>query len=325
MIKNNPLVSIVIPTYNRAAFIGMAIASVFAQSFHDYELIVVDDGSIDNTGDIVRSHGYKVRYIYQENAGASAARNTGITHSKGEWLAFLDSDDEWRADYLARQMEAAAAHPTVCMQTTDCRFVGRHGETRCYFELNGSNAAFGESDYLLVEQPFCFVVTHGPWQVGSTIIRREALLRGGLFDTSFKTSEDFELMARMALQGAFGLIREELVYVYRRQESMDSLTVQSLKKPIEARTTDARVFDKLRSLGTLTQAERKTLSRVASANRRAMGNLFLKSGNRAAARAAYRRAIAIDPSVHSWGKYALSWLPTGLNLWINGRNARGWR
>ena len=90
------MVSVIIPTYNRAAYIVEALESVFAQTYGDCEIIVVDDGSTDDTKAVLQSHMARIRYIYQENAGVSVARNTGISAATGEWIAFLDSDDQWR-------------------------------------------------------------------------------------------------------------------------------------------------------------------------------------------------------------------------------------
>ena len=88
-------VSVIIPTYNRSHCLGDAIDSVLAQTHKNLEIIVVDDGSTDGTKDIVRSYGWPVKYIYQTNQGVSAARNRGIKEARSEWIAFLDSDDEW--------------------------------------------------------------------------------------------------------------------------------------------------------------------------------------------------------------------------------------
>ena len=133
------------------------------------------------------------------------------------------------------------------MQTADCLFIGLNGDTQRYFEINRSLAEFHGKDYLFLEEPFRFVVKHGPWQIGSTIIRREAITKAGLFDTSLTLSEDFDLMARVALQGPFGMIREELVNVYRRDESIACLTNQVEENPIQARESDERIYEKLKT------------------------------------------------------------------------------
>src|SRR5271165_4480269 len=104
MANPSPSVSVIIPTFNRASTIGKAIASVVSQTFQDFELIVIDDGSTDETADVLLSFANTIRLIRQENRGVSAARNAGIRAARGRWIAFLDSDDEWHRDKLALQV-----------------------------------------------------------------------------------------------------------------------------------------------------------------------------------------------------------------------------
>jgi len=307
-------VSVIIPTYNREKYVGNAIDSVLGQTFKNHEIIIVDDGSTDNTKENLGRYRDKITYIYQDNAGVSAARNTGIKRAQGEWLAFLDSDDEWRADYLYKQMEKAQGNPGLCMQTADCLFIGLNGDTRRYFEINRSLGEFRGRDYLLPEEPFQFVVKHGPWQIGSTIIRHEAIRKGGLFDTSLRLSEDLEFMARMALQGSFGMINETLVSIYRRNESTECLTNQVKANPIKARLNDEEIFENLKEIETLRDAERNALKGIIGANRRAIGNLFIKDGNVKKARESYRRALLADKSIASLGKLFITFLPKGICL-----------
>jgi glycosyltransferase involved in cell wall biosynthesis len=106
-----PRVSVIIPTFNRAQFVTEAIDSVLSQSYKDYEIIVVDDGSTDDTKGTLKRYGEKIKYIYQKNSGVSAARNTGINEAKGVWVAFLDSDDEWIKNYLSVQVEQIRNFP----------------------------------------------------------------------------------------------------------------------------------------------------------------------------------------------------------------------
>jgi glycosyltransferase involved in cell wall biosynthesis len=294
------------------------------QTFRDYEIIVVDDGSADNTREILKRYGDKINYIYQDNSGVSGARNTGIRHACGEWLAFLDSDDEWKADYLYKQMERVRENLDICMQTADCLFIGLNGDTRRYFEINGSLAEFHGKEYLFLEKPFRFVVKHGPWQIGSTIIRREAITKAGLFDTSLTLSEDFDLMARVALQGPFGMIREELVHVYRRDESTACLTNQVEENPIQARESLARIYENLKKIDALNHKEQKALNELLSANRRAIGNLLLEGGKAKEARDYYTRSFAINPSPTSLARYLLSFFPSKWSLWIIEKNTN-WR
>jgi glycosyltransferase involved in cell wall biosynthesis len=105
--------SVVIPAYNAAGFIRRTIDSVLAQTYRDYELIVVDDGSTDDTAEIVKSYGDRVRYIYQDNAGGGAGRNTGIAAAKYDWIALLDHDDEWLPEKLQAQMDLLERNPDL--------------------------------------------------------------------------------------------------------------------------------------------------------------------------------------------------------------------
>src|SRR3990172_13226391 len=101
----NPKISVIIPTYNRAAYLAEALNSVISQTYKDFELIVVDDGSTDNTEEAVRRFTVDIKYIYQKNQGVSAARNRGISESGGEFLSFLDSDDLWEKRKLEKQID----------------------------------------------------------------------------------------------------------------------------------------------------------------------------------------------------------------------------
>ncbi|MBT6957817.1 MAG: glycosyltransferase family 2 protein, partial [Opitutae bacterium] len=106
-----PKVSVIIPTFNRLGYLPRSLGSVLAQSYDDYELIVVDDGSTDQTVDAIQQDYPSVNLIEQENKGVSAARNAGIRAASGEWIALLDSDDEWLPGKLNSQMNALESHP----------------------------------------------------------------------------------------------------------------------------------------------------------------------------------------------------------------------
>ena len=269
--KRPPSVSVVIPTYNRAVFVVKAVESVLNQTFTDYELIVVDDGSTDSTKGSLDKYGDKVTYIKQSNSGVSAARNAGIAVSRGKWLAFLDSDDEWKPEYLATQIRRADTIAGLCMQATNCRLTyDNEGLPQTYFELNGAMASFKEKDYVVIEEPLAFVVTHQPWQVGSIIFRRDAAINAGLFDTSLTLHEDIDFVARVSLQGRFGVMQENLVDIHRRDEQTERLTKQAKRNPFEAQKSHDRIYHKIRQNYQLRYKEQKALNKVMSANRRAM-------------------------------------------------------
>lgn len=303
-----PQVSVIIPTYNRERFVVPAIESVLRQSFSDRELIVVDDGSTDDTPLQLERYENRIRYFYQANAGPGAARNKGVQAATGEWLAFLDSDDEWTTDYLARQFQRIQSTPDICMQTTDCRFLGPDGQVSSFFKMNGVAAILNGRDYLLPRDPFSLVLQHSPWQLGATVIRHDAINQAGWFDESLRISEDLDLMARVSLQGAFGIVRDILVTIHRRNENIECLTSHARNHAFVSRKSDERIYEKLERIKSLTGRQRIILQSVMSANRRAMGNLMLKGGRTVGARNCYRRAFSLDHSLKSLGRYVLSWL-----------------
>lgn len=194
------IVSVIIPTYNRAQCLGDAIGSVLAQSFHDYELIVVDDGSIDSTEEVVKSYGERVKLIRQENGGASAARNTGIRAAKGEWIAFLDSDDTWEPDKLKVQVNDLQAKPGAVAHMVDADiFVSDH-EHVSHFELRGMHDDFLRNP--VRERPLCDVLkTH--FNTPTWMLHRKAVESAGYFDTRLRIFEDIDFLTRVAMEGPF--------------------------------------------------------------------------------------------------------------------------
>ena len=230
-------------------------------------------------------------------------------------LRFWISDDQWKPDYLAKQITRANTIPGLCIQAANCLFTDNNeGGCQTYFEQNGAMAVFKRKGYVLVEEPFAFVVSHQPWQIGSVIVRRDAAIKAGLFDTDLKFSEDFDFLARVSLQGPLGLIKEELVDIYR-DETAERLTHQTKKAPLEFKELDDRIYQKLKLKLKLCSKERKALNRAMSANRRAIGNLMLEAGNIKRSRDCYKRALFIDPSLRSFGRFIISYLlPPGLAL-----------
>jgi len=151
MSSENAMVSVVIPTYNRAPYVTMAIESALAQSYQDYEIIVVDDGSTDGTRDVLEPYRDRIRYMYQDNKGVSAARNTGIQESRGEWIAFLDSDDEWLPNKLEIQIGYVKSYPEICLVAANMTVIKPHGDTVSLFNAKGFDKIAGE--FLYIERP----------------------------------------------------------------------------------------------------------------------------------------------------------------------------
>jgi glycosyltransferase involved in cell wall biosynthesis len=201
-------VSVVIPTYNRAQRIARAIDSVLAQTGVDCEIIVVDDGSRDATGDVLKPYGDRVRYVRQGNAGPSAARNRGWRMAQHDWIAFLDSDDRWKPAKLQRQIALVERTGTrVCF--TDIEIMGAVEPAEA-----ASNA--GRAGREVFEEPFELILQSSRvLYVQSMLIRRELLNRIGGFDERLRVGEDTKLVYELAFETPFGYVDEPLVFLER--------------------------------------------------------------------------------------------------------------
>ncbi len=225
---NRIQVSVVIPTYNREGRVTRAIDSVLAQTRPVDEIIVVDDGSTDQTASVVRAYGPPVRYVHQENAGPAAARNRGITEARGTWITFLDSDDRWCPDKMANQMAILERYPHLRWCSGPAIMVVGGRELICPLGWRNrlSLRAHGYfPSYLKVRERGCD-------QIGicSFIVHREVLDRVGILDLrlaarSRSYGEDAELWTRIAsVYPAIGW--SEAPTFYWHHDSPDSLEAQ---------------------------------------------------------------------------------------------------
>lgn len=222
-----PAVSVILPTFNRANTLSRAIRSVLAQTFADFELIIVDDGSTDHTASVVgQCNDSRVQYLPLEtNSGCSAARNAGIAVARGQWLAFQDSDDEWIVNKLEKQMQEVAALPAkdvVGLCSGVLRFTPRDVE---WIAWPVEDSATGKvSVDALIAQYTAYLQ--------STLLRRDAVLQVGLFDERMATREDFDLCLRLAQVGALYADNAPLVLSY---ESADGIAGDRAKRIASSR------------------------------------------------------------------------------------------
>ena len=199
--SQSPLVTVVIPAYNRESCVGEAIESALAQETDfEYEIIVVDDGSTDRTAKVARSYGDPVRVISKENGGPSSARNAGVLEAQSPLIAFLDSDDLMLPGRLARQAEFLLAHPEVVLTfgnmilDTDA---GGNYLKRC-------NLPFVEDQWLIVDEPYRRLMTQINFVTNvTTMFRKDDYVRAGMMDESLRVAEDGELWSRMCSMGKF--------------------------------------------------------------------------------------------------------------------------
>jgi glycosyltransferase involved in cell wall biosynthesis len=224
--KKKVEVSVIIPTYNRGWIIKESIDSVFSQTFDAYELIVVDDGSDDNTSEILDSYGNKLRIIRQTNQGVSAARNRGIIASSGEFIALLDSDDLWLPEKLDRQMSFFRNNPdAVICQTQEIWIRNDKRVNPCKHHKKLSGMIFEPSLNLCLVSP------------SAVMFKRELMDMVGFFDESFPACEDYDLWLRVSLAYPVYLIDEALIIKrgghsdqLSRNPMLDKYRIKAIKK-----------------------------------------------------------------------------------------------
>ena len=202
-------ISAIIPTYNRASVILRSLGSVLAQTTPVTEAIVVDDGSTDNTRETLAPYLDWIRYIYQENTGVSAARNRGAREARGEWLAFLDSDDEWLPRKIECQLEAVQAEPQAILVYGGVRVREPDGSER---EARG-----------IPSSEVVVALRSGTVFMPSVaMVRRDVFLQAGGFDESLSLGEDWDLWLRLKGKGAFLGVAEPLILAYETRDSLSN-------------------------------------------------------------------------------------------------------
>jgi enterobacterial common antigen flippase len=304
-----PLFSVIIPTFNRAAFIGEAVESVLRQTYRDFELIVVDDGSTDHTREALAPYASRLRYLHQENQGVSSARNSGIHAATGRWIAFLDSDDRWAEGYLEAQARSITALPRAVAHVTNAVTLNEEGTRSNHFGETQLLDAFGARSHLVFDRPYGVILGHSHFFVQSMVIRRDVLLAAGLFKAHLTIAEDRDVIARVALCGPFSFCRDVWVEIVRRRESIDHLGAQRLTRGLYTARAFAEVYAGLLKLPGLTVRERLMTASSLSQMWRAMGNLLIMNGDKSQARKYFLKAFRLHPSAVSALKYGATLLP----------------
>jgi glycosyltransferase involved in cell wall biosynthesis len=196
-------VSVIIPAYNSAQFIVETLESVFAQTYNDYEIIIVDDGSTDNIKEILQNYMSKIRYIYKVNGGPASARNVGIKNADGEYIAFLDSDDLWLPEKLKEQMECFQNNPDIGLVYCDnIRF--------------NENSIYQKKDniYQPTNGYIFFKLLEGNFITNSTVIvKKKCLEEVDYFDEDINliSSEDYDMWLRISRVFNVGYVKKPLV------------------------------------------------------------------------------------------------------------------
>ena len=220
-IRYKPLISVVVPTFNRARQVQSALRSVLAQTYPEFEVIIVDDGSTDGTGEALqelirrRSPGDRqVRYFFQPNQGQSAARNKGIDDARGEWIAFLDSDDVWlpgKLDGQVRAIEHFQGRFFACV--TDARLIDDLGMDSTAFRKSGKE--YGGKLGLFPAAAQSLVNYRDPFWISTLLVRIDTLKQAGRFDPQLRYAEDHDLLFRLSLVTPICYVNDPLCVIDR--------------------------------------------------------------------------------------------------------------
>jgi hypothetical protein len=216
-----PRVSVVIPTYNRASYLIEAVESVLAQTYRDFEVIVIDDGSTDNTPEVASGFPPEVKYFRQENQGQSASRNRGIKLAQGEYTIFLDSDDVLLENTLQKSVTFLDEHPEAGFCGGQFYTIDENGRPLRQKKPRGPRATFiragkDEITHLLVGT--------GGMHLSTVLIRRSCFEEVGLFDTSLPMSEDWDMWIRLSKKFSVGHLAEPMAKIRFHSQNITATT-----------------------------------------------------------------------------------------------------
>ncbi len=207
-----PRVSVIMPTFNCARFLGRALESIFAQTFTDYEVIVANDGSTDHTREVIAPYSGKITYLYQPNRGPSAARNLALSKASGEFIAYLDADDMWYPHKLEKQVTFLDAHTECGLVHSDAAFINESDRIlfHAYFRERRRTAAQGSCLIQLLRKN----TIHMP----TVLERRQHVERVGRFDERVRSGEDYLHWILLAMEGVIFAYIDEPLALYRKTE-----------------------------------------------------------------------------------------------------------
>jgi len=310
----NPKVSVVIPTYNRADMSRNAIESVLAQTFSDLEVIVVDDGSLDGTGQILQKvFGDRIRYYPQVNQGVSVARNRGVEEARGEWIAFLDHDDLWEKEKLEWQFKALERFGAQCGACyTDTRLYN-HPETRSLFQMAEENYRHEGMMSVNTDVLRLLVRPGGSGMVvclSSLLARADVVRRTAGFDPKLRYSQDSEFMFRLAMLTGFCYVNRPLV---RKDQSPSEIRHVGVGRDFEKeefllQDRQLRLEALLRVSEGLPEKIGKVIREELRSVHSGWTNWHLRTGQYAKAREAVSAAAQWDLTFNVAAKWLLTWI-----------------
>jgi len=293
-----PAVSVVIATYNRARFLPETMDSVLGQRFRDFELIVVDDGSTDETQQVLKPYGDRVRYFYQENSGPSAARNLGVRHARGEWIAIQDSDDLSAPDHLESLFAFAEKNPDCGMVFANGAYLGGPEHNRETIIPKDKSRRLAQQGVRLLDLFEKSIV-----RLQAALLSKTCLETIGGHDESLRICMDLDLAFRIFMRYPVAYL-DKVVFLYRKHEG-------NIGRNQDLRLLEnIRVIEKLvrefpqagEELGTRRIAQRTAYRYYRLAKGR------WKAGDRDGAREAIRKAASLCPFSFKYKLYQLRWV-----------------
>jgi len=232
-------ISIIIPTYNYAQYICEAIESVLNQTYKDFEIIVVDDGSTDNTKEVIKPYLNKIKYIYQQNSGPSSARNRGIKEAKGEYIAFLDADDIWLAQKLELQIKFMEKEKEVGLIFSDMILFNEKGiiknsflKEKLFFNKL-SIKPLSSTEKVIYDNVFNALLQENFIPTNTVIVKKECFNKVGFFDETLFSVEDRDMWLRIGLFYDIGFINFPLVLTRFHETNISANQELALKSRLK--------------------------------------------------------------------------------------------
>lgn len=277
-----PEVSVIITTYNRSDFLGFTVKSVLSQTYDNFELIIVDDGSTDDTSEIVKSYNdARIIYYYQENKGQNPARNIGMKLSRGKYIAHLDSDDIWHPDKLKRQVKILETFPDIGLVYCGTQLVDK------------TNTVIGRQPLVIHRGTVLdkLLMTNFLYNGSCSLFRSECLKKVGVFDESFKRMTDWEFYLKFAIYYKFYGIDEYLLNYRIHNETM-SKDFKSYE------TYGIKILEKIFDHKDLDKSYLKYKNRALSLRHRYMGRRYLENNYLYESRESFTKALNTDTSLY---------------------------
>lgn len=307
-----PGITVVIPTCNRAKVLEKTLESVFAQTFPAAEIIVVNDGSKDDTREVLAGYGNRITTINQENGGVHAARNKGIEAASSEWVAFLDDDDEWVSGRLSAAVETIGIHPDIDVHVTNTAIVNSDGSEVDLFAMRGRDA----TEHMRLNRPLEWVLGDC-FFVQTLVARKSAIVGAGMFRKTFY--EDMDLFVRLAACGPWTVDVRRFLRLQRLEEEGPNLSGVCRSKLVENYEALARIHREALEIPSLTAGERRFVESGLATNLFELGRALHTQGEASRARECFAEAAVRYPKLRSRAKARMAALFGGPALGLFGR------